>query len=107
MMLPESGCDPKIRQKVLEDIEKLDDYQVNMLNSNRLINVAKLKRRLKNRMSAQAARERKKARMDELERQLSIVSDRLRRVELENYYLRDRLNHYEPQDPFQGKTIYS
>ena len=55
-------------------------------------------------MSAQAARERKKARLDELERQLSLVTERLRRVELENYYLRDRLNHYEPPDPFPGKS---
>ena len=31
-MLPENGCDPKIRQKVLDDIEKLDDYQVKFVN---------------------------------------------------------------------------
>ena len=27
MMLPKAGCDPRIRQQILEDIEKLDDYQ--------------------------------------------------------------------------------
>ena len=26
-MLPKAGCDPRIRQQILEDIEKLDDYQ--------------------------------------------------------------------------------
>ena len=54
-----------------------------------------MKRRLKNRMSAQAARERKKARMDELERQLEMMSERYRRLELENYRLKERLCQYE------------
>jgi hypothetical protein len=49
-------------------------------------------------MSAQAARERKKARMDELERQLTMVSERLRKSELENYYLRERLTQYESNE---------
>ena len=51
-------------------------------------------------MSAQAARERKKARMDELERQLGILSDRYRRLEMENYRLKERLCQYEPVDNF-------
>ena len=46
-------------------------------------------------MSAQAARERKKARMDELERQLGMMSERYRRLELENYRLKERLCQYE------------
>ena len=56
-------------------------------------------------MSAQAARERKKARMDELERQLGILSDRYRRLEMENYRLKERLCQYEPVDNFTD-TFY-
>ena len=28
VMLPKPGCDPLTRQKVLDDIEKIEDYQV-------------------------------------------------------------------------------
>lgn len=60
-------------------------------------------------MSAQAARERKKARMDELERQLTILTERLRRSERENFCLRDRLVQYEPAEPvlFDQMNSYS
>ena len=58
-------------------------------------------------MSAQAARERKKARMDELERQLGIMSERFRRLEVENYRLRERLGQYEPMEaPFSHAEHY-
>ena len=62
----------------------------------------KLKRRLKNRISAQAARERKKARMDELERQLGMLSERFNFIEQENFRLRERLSQYEMVDNFIG-----
>ena len=58
-------------------------------------------------MSAQAARERKKARMDELERQLTILTERLRRSERENFCLRDRLAQYEPAEPILFDQMYS
>ena len=28
MTLPKPGCDPLTRQKILDDIDKIDDYQV-------------------------------------------------------------------------------
>lgn len=69
----------------------------------------KLKRRLKNRISAQAARERKKARMDELERQLGLLSERFNFIEQENFRLRERLSQYEMVDNFIGtyKDLYT
>ena len=53
--------------------------------------IFKLKRRLKNRLSAQAARERKKQRLDDLEAQLRFLSVRLRAAEEENLFLREKL----------------
>ena len=53
--------------------------------------ILKLKRRLKNRLSAQAARERKKQRLDDLEAQLRFLSVRLRTAEEENLFLREKL----------------
>ena len=102
--LPKPGCDPMTRQKILDDIDKIDDYQVSFVLKSALIVIVQLKRRLKNRMSAQAARERKKARMDELERQLGIMSERFRRLEVENYRLKERLCQYEPVEAFGGSS---
>ena len=53
--------------------------------------IFKLKRRLKNRLSAQAARERKKQRLDDLEARLRFLSVRLRAAEEENLFLREKL----------------
>ncbi|XP_076814947.1 uncharacterized protein LOC143461072 [Clavelina lepadiformis] len=50
-----------------------------------------LRKKLRNRQSALAARERKKARMLELEKQVSELQETNRRVEDENQYLRARL----------------
>ena len=59
------------------------------------INDRELRKKLKNRESAQAARDRKKAKMLALERQLSDMAERNKILENENRELRGRLQRIE------------
>ena len=69
-----------------------------------------LRKKLKNRESAQAARDRKKAKMLALERQLSDMAERNKLLENENRELRTRLQRIETdafwrlvKNPGEGK----
>lgn len=87
--------DPRFKGQ-LTSSKRLAKGSVSFVNLNEIAD-KELRKKLRNRQSALAARERKKARMLQLENQVSELQTNYRRIEDENQFLRARLENVKKQ----------
>lgn len=94
--------EPKIQSRKRVIVEQMPEQQPEPKKRQRLTHLSPeerlLRRKLKNRVAAQTARDRKKARMDELEDALVIAEQENQRLQSENSHLRQQQENLDREN---------